>query len=393
MPTVYNKVTINGTTYIDLSQDTVADASHIRQGYVGHLNDGTQVTGSYSGGSNIFIVTVSKNQSTGYWEPDCTFEEVSMAYSAGKTITVTCDSTTITDNSADGYFDGFVLSYKVYELESSNVVTLVHEYGFQLDENGVSRVANYVEYDTTDANATASDVLSGKTFYNSTGKVTGSITTKTASDLTASGATVTVPAGYYASQATKSVASGTEGTPTASKGSVSNHSVSVTPSVTNTTGYITGSTKTGTAVTVTASELASGNKEITANGTNIDVVGYSTVSVAVPSSASKNVQTVQSTTRRNNTALGSITSLTCSTTGTYDVYWTCSRSNTSQTWGSQLYIGGTAYETENTTWSNNVQNNYLTGVSISANQTVAVYGRSRSGYYIYAPQLTIVQTA
>lgn len=75
--------------------------------------------------------------------------------------------------------------------------------------------------------------------------------------------------------------SGTAGTPTATKGTVSNHSVSVTPSVTNTTGYITGSTKTGTAVTVTASELASGNKEITQNGTNIDVVGFSTVSVSV----------------------------------------------------------------------------------------------------------------
>ena len=76
--------------------------------------------------------------------------------------------------------------------------------------------------------------------------------------------------------------SGTAGTPTAMKGTVSNHSVSVTPSVTNTTGYITGGTKTGTAVTVTAAELASGNKAIADNGTNIDVVGYSTVSVAVP---------------------------------------------------------------------------------------------------------------
>lgn len=75
--------------------------------------------------------------------------------------------------------------------------------------------------------------------------------------------------------------SGTAGTPTATKGTVSNHSVTVTPSVTNTTGYITGSTKTGTAVTVSASELVSGNKEITANGTNIDVSTYSTVSVAV----------------------------------------------------------------------------------------------------------------
>lgn len=218
-------------------------------------------------------------------------------------------------------------------------------------------------------------------------------TPRTSTDLTVSGATVTAPAGVYAQDASKSVATGTAGTPTATKGTVSNHSVSVTPSVTNVTGYITGGTKTGTAVTVTAAELESGTKSITANGTGIDVSGYSAVDVAVPSGGSKNVQTTQSTSRRNNTALGSITSLTCSTAGTYDVYWTCARSNTSQTWGSQLYIGGTAYGTENTTWSNNVQNNHLTGVSISANQTVAVYGRSRSGYYIYAPQLTIVQTA
>ena len=107
------------------------------------------------------------------------------------------------------------------------------------------------------------------------------ITQRSSTDLTASGATVTVPAGYYSTQATKSVTSGSAGTPTASKGTVSNHSISVTPSVTNTTGYITGGTKTGTAVTVSASELVSGKKEITANGDNIDVTNYATVKVAV----------------------------------------------------------------------------------------------------------------
>lgn len=135
-----------------------------------------------------------------------------------------------------------------------------------------------------------------------------------------------------------------------------------------------------------------GTLNITANDT-YDVTNYASAVVNVPTGSSKNVQTAQSTSRRNNTSLGSINSLTCSTAGTYDVYWTCARSNTSQTWGSQLYINGTAYGTENTTWSNNVQNNHLTGVTLSANDTVAVYGRSRSGYYIYAPQLTIVQTA
>lgn len=105
------------------------------------------------------------------------------------------------------------------------------------------------------------------------------ITQRSSSDLTASGDTVTVPSGYYASSASKGVASGTAGTPTASKGSVSNHSVSVTPSVTNTTGYITGGTKTGTAVTVSASELVSGTLSITSSGTK-DVTNYASASVS-----------------------------------------------------------------------------------------------------------------
>lgn len=136
-------------------------------------------------------------------------------------------------------------------------------------------------YDPSDATATAADILSPKTAYISGGKVTGQIATKTSADLSASGDTVTVPAGYYASQVTKAVAAGSAGTPTATKGTVSNHSISVTPSVTNTDGYISGGTKTGTAVTVSASELVSGTKEITANGTGIDVTDYASVDVSV----------------------------------------------------------------------------------------------------------------
>lgn len=106
-------------------------------------------------------------------------------------------------------------------------------------------------------------------------------TARSSSDLTVSGATVNVPAGLYSSAASKSVASGTAGTPTATKGTVSNHSVNVTPSVTNTTGYITGSTKTGTAVTVSASELVSGSATQSSNGT-YDVTNLASLVVAVP---------------------------------------------------------------------------------------------------------------
>ena len=69
------------------------------------------------------------------------------------------------------------------------------------------------------------------------------------------------------SEVTVAIPSGTAGTPTATKGTVSNHSISVTPSVTNTAGVISGGTITGTAVTVSASELVSGSETKTSNGT------------------------------------------------------------------------------------------------------------------------------
>lgn len=93
------------------------------------------------------------------------------------------------------------------------------------------------------------------------------ITRRTSSDMTVSGATVTAPTGYYSAGGSKAVASGSAGTPSASKGAVSGNQISITPTVTNTTGYITGGTKNGTAVTVKASELVSGSETKTANGT------------------------------------------------------------------------------------------------------------------------------
>ena len=223
------------------------------------------------------------------------------------------------------------------------------------------------------------------------------VTRRTSSNMTASGATVTAPAGYYASSASKSVASGSEGTPTATKGTVSGHAVTVTPKVTNTAGYIAGGTKTGTGVSVTAAELVSGSETKTENGT-YDVTNLAQLVVNVQSGGtSKNAQVVQGTTRTTSstaTAIGA--EMTVSKTGTYDVYWSAFRSSTSSsyTYGTQLYIDSVAHGTENTAWSNHVQNNHLTGVSLTANQKIRVYGRNSRGssYYIYAPTLVIVES-
>lgn len=49
-----NKVQLsNGETIIDLSTDTLTSASQIASGIIGHLKDGTQVTGTLSGGGSL----------------------------------------------------------------------------------------------------------------------------------------------------------------------------------------------------------------------------------------------------------------------------------------------------------------------------------------------------
>ena len=143
-----------------------------------------------------------------------------------------------------------------------------------------------------------------------------------------------------------------------------------------------------TDTTAAASDVASGKYFYTASG--VRTAGTSSGG----GGASMNVQVAQSTSRATSSTYTSVISLTCSVAGTYDVYWSCFRSSTSGTSGSQLHVGSSAYGTANTTFTNHIQNNHLTGVTLSKNQTVAVYVRSRgSNYYAYVGTLTIKQTA
>lgn len=117
--------------------------------------------------------------------------------------------------------------------------------------------------DTSDATlANGNEMLSGKTAYSGGTKITGTITSKSSSDLTVSGATVTVPAGYYSTSASKSVASGSASAPSTISGTSATVStgtntltlsktVSVTPVVS--AGYVSSGTATNSSVSLTAS--------------------------------------------------------------------------------------------------------------------------------------------
>jgi hypothetical protein len=103
---------------------------------------------------------------------------------------------------------------------------------------------NQTQMDVTQDTVQANNLLDGITATAANGEtVTGQIATNTSSSLTASGATVTVPAGYYATNASKSVATTTHPKPTAS---INTSTGVVTASHTQGTGYVTGGTTTNT---------------------------------------------------------------------------------------------------------------------------------------------------
>lgn len=178
--------------------------------------------------------------------------------------------------------------------------------------------------------------------------------------------------------------SGTAGTPTATKGTVSNHSISVTPSVTNTTGYITGGTKTGTAVSVSASELVSGTYSVTSSGTK-DVTNYASASipagsVTAPSSISGTSATVSTGT--NTLTLTKSVSVTPNvTTAGYISSGTAGNSSVSLT--ASVTTKAAATITPGTTNQTIASGTYLTGTQTIAGDADLVASNIVSGVQIF----------
>lgn len=139
--------------------------------------------------------------------------------------------------------------------------------------------------DVTGDTVDAGNLLSGKTATKNSGaKVTGNIASKSSSDLTVSGATVTAPAGYYSAAATKTIGGGTATTP--AKIITTNPTIGV-----NTSGVVTASYNGSSSITptVTAGYVSQGTA-----GT-VSTTGTATSQLTSKAAATYNTSTADQT--------------------------------------------------------------------------------------------------
>ena len=278
-----SKVILNGTTLIDVTKDTVA-ANNLLSGETATGADGEAVIGEY-------VAPSFKTQS--------------------KSATPSETSQTVTpDTGFDGLSQVEIEAMKLGEL---SVAPSTSEQSFTADnvvliDYSYTRVGvNYVTIDT-------SSLVNGKTYafegrtsgsrqydpvipfqttiiwndgFTYTSSENGSITFengrfKVSNGRAYWGFTIAEAQDGYKKVTVAAMPAGVAGVPIASKGSVSNNTIPITPYVDNTTGYITGGIKTGATVTVSASELVSGTKTVTNSG-NVDVTNYATAYVSAGS--------------------------------------------------------------------------------------------------------------
>lgn len=193
----------------------------------------------------------------GTWLEDNITIDVDSLNLQTKTATPSTSTQTITKDSA---YDG--LSQVTVNPIPSNYI--VPTGTIQISGNGTYDVSSYATAEASFAStinnqnktvtpSESQQTVSADSGYTGLGTVTvnaisntyvgSGITRRSSSDLSAAGATVTVPAGYYASQGTKSVSTTTHPNPTVS---VNSSTGLITASHTQTAGYVSAGTTTGT---------------------------------------------------------------------------------------------------------------------------------------------------
>lgn len=247
-----NKVVYGDKTLIDLTSDTI-DASKMLSGITAHDKYGAIITGTIStkSSSNVTFSNTTVTVPSGYY-----------ASQVSKTAT---DADLVAENikkdinifGVTGTYEGGGGSAPTYQTKTVSPTE---------SQQTVTPDSNYDALSSVTVNAISSTYVGS------------GITQRDETDLTASGATVTVPAGYYAEQETKSVTSGSATGPSSLSGSSATVStgtntltltktgVTTTPTVS--AGYISGATASTATVTLTASVTTKAAATITPGTSN-----------------------------------------------------------------------------------------------------------------------------
>ena len=260
-----------------MTQTVVADAGYdgLSTVTVNAIPTTTQATPTISVNS-VGKITATASQSTGYVVAGTKTATHQLDVQAAQTITPSTSDKTI---AAGKYLTGTQTIKGDANLKAENIAEGVSIFGVAGTHAGDS---GGVILPTLTNEGAASDLLSGKQLIDGDGNVvTGNIPTKTSSNLTVSGATVTVPSGYYATQATQSVATATRANTTISTTvDDTNDKLTITASNNQTTGYVTGENKTAS---TTISLSASGATVTASDGTNKISKSVATATQATPS--------------------------------------------------------------------------------------------------------------
>ena len=217
-----------------------------------------QATPSISVNSSTGLITASSTQSAGYVDSGTTTKTSQLSIQAAKTVTPTKASQTAVSSGV--YTTGAVTVGPIPDDYIVPTGTLsITQNGSGIDVSGYAAVNVSVDGSSpislqakTATPTESSQTVTPDTGYGGLSSVTveaidseyvgSDVPKRTSSNLTASGATVTAPAGYYASSASKSVATATQATPGIEVSSAG----LITASATQTAGYVSAGTKSAT---------------------------------------------------------------------------------------------------------------------------------------------------
>lgn len=188
-----SKITVNGITNMDVTSDTV-DAEHLLYGYTAHDASGTQITGTYVGSTpSMQTKTVTPTTSQQIITPDSGYNGLSQVTinSIPSQYIIPAGTKSITAN-------GTGIDVAAY----ANVDVAVPSGTPSLQ----SKTATPTEQQQIIQPDNGYDGLNQVTVGAISSTYIGSgIDQRDSDDLTASGATVTVPAGYYSAATSKSI--------------------------------------------------------------------------------------------------------------------------------------------------------------------------------------------